>query len=343
MAATFSVSQTSSIALNLKKYGSPLSKSLPKPYIESFQLQNTKKSPPPPPKNFPQTKTVPGSSFNFNKSSFLSRINTLNKPPKVSASTETVVEEKLVEADKLAVSLIRLLPEKIQPYAYLARLHRPIGAVLIAWPCIWAIALAAEPGSLPDWKMVALFSLVAFWTKNIACTINDYFDKDFDSQVERTKGRPIASGAITGLQALIFLGIQLVLGFAFLQPVNQLSRLLWVSWLPLIFTYPLMKRVTFWPQAHLGFSANWGVLCSWAAIRGSLQPAIVFPLLIGCFFWMLIIDTIYAHEDKTDDVKAGVKSTALFLGDSTKLWNIVFGVASIASFALSGFNANIGI
>ncbi|XP_071902575.1 4-hydroxybenzoate polyprenyltransferase, mitochondrial-like [Coffea arabica] len=160
--------------------------------------------------------------------------------------------------------------------------------------------------------------------------------------VERTKGRPLASGAITGFQALCFLGIQLLIGYGVLHPVNELSRLLWVSSLPLIFIYPLMKRITYWPQALLGLAMNWGVLRSWAAVKGSLDPTIVFPLLVGCFFWTLEYDTIYAHQDKKDDVKAGVKSTALLLGESTKLWSASFGAASIASFALAGLNAHIG-
>lgn len=221
-------------------------------------------------------------------------------------------------------------------------MDKPIGTFLFAWPCMWSLAFAANPGSLPDVKMLAIFFLVSFMSRNIACTVNDYFDKDFDAQVERTKGRPLASGAITGSQALCFLAIQLLMGYGVFVPVNELSRLLWVSSLPLIFTYPLMKRITYWPQAQLGLTMNWGALYSWAAVKGSLDPPIVFPLLVACFFWTLEYDTIYAHQDKEDDRRVGVKSTALLFGDSTKLWTAAFGAASIASLALAGFNAHIG-
>ncbi|XP_027124881.1 4-hydroxybenzoate geranyltransferase 2-like [Coffea arabica] len=267
--------------------------------------------------------------------------NLANQAPQVSASDKTL--EKAEEEKAVTSSWIEaVFPEKARPYAYLVRLDNPTGTFLFAWPCLWSLAFTANPGSLPDMKMLAFFFLVSFMSRNIACTINDYFDKDFDAQVERTKGRPLASGAITGFQALCFLGIQVLLGYGIFLRVNELSRILWVSSLPLIFTYPLMKRITYWPQAHLGLTANWGALYSWAAVKGSLDPAIVFPVLVACFFWTLEVDTIYAHQDKEDDVKVGVKSTALLLGDSTKLWTTGFGVASIASLALAGFNAHIG-
>ncbi|GMP92524.1 hypothetical protein CsSME_00042712 [Camellia sinensis var. sinensis] len=120
------------------------------------------------------------------------------------------------------------------------------------------------------------------------------------------------------------------------------SRLLGASSLLLVFSYPLMKRLTFWPQAFLGLTFNWGALLGWSAIKGSLDPAVVFPLYISGVFWTLVYDTIYAHQDKEDDLKVGVKSTALRFGDSTKEWVTGFGIACISSLALSGFNANIG-
>ncbi|CAI9112583.1 OLC1v1013050C3 [Oldenlandia corymbosa var. corymbosa] len=337
--SSLSTSQTYSI-LNLKNR-TRVYTSLPNSSFKPFQ--STIKA-----ANLPNdTFKNPSALFNKKQASILpwaENSKALAKAPQFSATTKAAgaAGEENVEEDEMIVSWIDLLPEKIQPYAYLVRLDRPIGTFLFGWPCMWSLALAAEPGMFPDWKMLAFFFFISFWSRNIACTINDYFDKDFDSKVERTKRRPIASGAISGLQALIFLAAQLVLGYAFMLPVNELSRLLWVSSLPLIFTYPLMKRITYWPQAHLGLTANWGALYSWAAIKGTLHPGIVFPLLIGCFFWTLEVDTIYAHQDKTDDVKVGVKSTALLLGDTTKLWTSVFGIASVASFALSGFNANIG-
>lgn len=112
--------------------------------------------------------------------------------------------------------------------------------------------------------------------------------------------------------------------------------------MPLVFTYPLMKRLTFWPQAYLGLTFNWGALLGWAAVRGSLDPFVVFPLYVSGVFWTLVYDTIYAHQDKEDDLKVGVKSTALRFGDMTKQWLTGFGFACISSLALSGFNADLG-
>lgn len=121
------------------------------------------------------------------------------------------------------------------------------------------------------------------------------------------------------------------------------SRILGASSLLLVFSYPLMKRITFWPQAFLGLTFNWGALLGWSAVRGSLDPAVVLPLYLSGVFWTLVYDTIYAHQDKEDDKIVGVKSTALRFGDSTKNWVSGFGVACISSLALSGFNANLGL
>ncbi|XP_052203785.1 4-hydroxybenzoate polyprenyltransferase, mitochondrial [Diospyros lotus] len=234
------------------------------------------------------------------------------------------------------------LPEAARPYAHLARLDKPIGTWLLAWPCFWSITLAATPGNLPDVKMLTLFGCGALLLRGAGCTINDLLDRDIDTKVERTKLRPVASGALTPFEALCFLGFQLLLGLSILLQLNNYSRILGASSLLLVFSYPLMKRVTFWPQAYLGLTFNWGALLGWSAIRGSLDPAVVIPLYVSGVFWTLVYDTIYAHQDKEDDLKVGVKSTALRFGDSTKEWITGFGVACISSLSLCGFNANIG-
>lgn len=234
------------------------------------------------------------------------------------------------------------LPEKARPYAHLARLDKPIGTWLLAWPCMWSITMAAVPGSLPDFKMMALFGSGALLLRGAGCTVNDLLDQDIDRKVERTRSRPIASGILTPFQGLCFLAFQLSLGLGILLQLNNFSRVLGASSLLLVFSYPLMKRLTFWPQAYLGLTFNWGALLGWAAVRGSLDPAIVLPLYASGVFWTLVYDTIYAHQDKEDDVRVGVKSTALRFGDSTKEWITGFGVACIGSLAFGGFNANLG-
>ncbi|KAF6140727.1 hypothetical protein GIB67_035154 [Kingdonia uniflora] len=234
------------------------------------------------------------------------------------------------------------LPQLVRPYAYLARLDKPIGTWLLAWPCMWSITLAASPGSLPDFKMMLLFGCGALLLRGAGCTCNDLLDRDIDIKVERTKLRPVASGLLTPFQGLSFLGLQLFLGLGILLQLNNYSRVLGASSLLLVFSYPLMKRLTFWPQAFLGLTINWGALLGWSAVKGSLDPAIVLPLYISGVFWTLVYDTIYAHQDKEDDLKVGVKSTALRFGDSTKHWTTAFGFLCISSLALSGFNAEMG-
>ncbi|XP_073056464.1 4-hydroxybenzoate polyprenyltransferase, mitochondrial isoform X1 [Primulina eburnea] len=233
------------------------------------------------------------------------------------------------------------LPRKARPFALLARLDKPIGTWLLAWPCMWSITMAAAPGSFPDAKMMVLFGTGALLLRGAGCTINDLLDRDIDTKVERTRLRPIASGVLTPFQGLCFLGFQLLLGLGILLQLNNFSRVLGASSLLLVFSYPLMKRLTFWPQAYLGLTFNWGALLGWAAVKESLDPAVVLPLYASGVLWTLVYDTIYAHQDKEDDLRVGVKSTALRFGDSSKKWVTGFGIACITSLALSGYNANL--
>ncbi|KAB8108110.1 hypothetical protein EE612_043470 [Oryza sativa] len=235
----------------------------------------------------------------------------------------------------------RWFPQAARPYAMLARLDKPIGTWLLAWPCFWSITMAAMPGELPDMRMLALFGCGAVLLRGAGCTVNDLLDRDIDNKVERTKSRPFASGILTPTQGVGFLGLQLLLGLGILLQLNNYSRILGASSLLLVFSYPLMKRFTFWPQAYLGLTFNWGALLGWAAIKESLDPAIILPLYTAGICWTLVYDTIYAHQDKEDDLKVGVKSTALRFGDLTKHWISGFGVACIGSLALSGYSADL--
>ncbi|XP_078446074.1 polyprenyltransferase 1 isoform X2 [Wolffia australiana] len=205
----------------------------------------------------------------------------------------------------------------------------------------WSITIAATPGNFPDFKTLALFGCGAMLLRGAGCTVNDLLDRDIDNKVERTRSRPIASGLLTPFQGISFLGFQLLLGLGILLQLNDFSRILGASSLLLVFSYPLMKRFTFWPQAFLGLTFNWGALLGWVAIKGTLDPAIVLPLYTAGVFWTLVYDTIYAHQDKEDDLKVGVKSTALRFGDLTKNWITGFGAACITSLALSGYNADL--
>ena len=153
-----------------------------------------------------------------------------------------------------------MAPPWAAPYLKLARLDAPAGTWLLLWPCVWSISLAAPPGALPDASLVALFTCGALLLRGAGCTVNDMWDADLDGAVERTKGRPLPSGAVTQAQALAFLGAQLGCGLLVLLQLNDLSRLVGASSLGLVFTYPLMKRITYWPQLFLGLTFNWGAL-----------------------------------------------------------------------------------
>lgn len=229
-----------------------------------------------------------------------------------------------------------VLPSSMVPYAKLIRLDRPIGTALLAWPCFWSIALAAPVGALPDVGLLATFGVGSLLLRGAGCTVNDLWDRDIDSKVARTRNRPIASGAISVPKAVAFLGAQLGLGLIVLLQLNDYSKILGASSLALVGAYPAMKRITNWPQAFLGLTFNWGALLGWAAVHGSCDWGAVLPLYASGVAWTLVYDTIYAHQDKSDDVKVGVKSTALHFGDDTKKYLSAFAVAGTSALCASG-------
>eukprot|EP00854_Cymbomonas_tetramitiformis_P007044 gene7044-8400_t len=167
------------------------------------------------------------------------------------------------------------------------------------------------------------------------------WDRDIDSKVARTRTRPIASGAISPFQALVFLGVQLSFGLGILLQLNWYSQVLGASSLILVATYPLMKRFIDMPQAYLGLTFNWGALLGWAAVHGACDWNVVLPLYAGCIAWTIVYDTIYAHQDKKDDVKVGVRSSALLFGSSTPAWLTGFTVATVAGLACAGSTAGL--
>ncbi|MCB1651190.1 MAG: 4-hydroxybenzoate octaprenyltransferase [Alphaproteobacteria bacterium] len=224
-----------------------------------------------------------------------------------------------------------LLPEALHPYILLARLDRPIGIWLLLLPGLWSIALASPALTKQTLWIAALFTLGAIVMRAAGCVINDLWDKNLDAQVERTRQRPLAAGTLTPRQAIIFLGILLFTGLLILLQMNILTIALGILSLPLIIVYPLMKRITWWPQAFLGLTFNFGSLMGWSAITGHIElPAIL--LYIGGIFWTLGYDTIYAHQDKEDDALAGIKSTALKFGPRSKLYVSLFYAAAFSCF-----------
>ena len=241
------------------------------------------------------------------------------------------------------------LPPSAVPYAKLVRLDRPAGVYLLAWPCLWSIALAAPPGCPPDPYLSSLFCAGAFLLRGAGCTVNDLWDRDIDTLVARTRNRPIASGAVSPTAATVFLGAQLLAGLGILLRLNDFSVALGASSLALVAAYPAMKRVTNWPQAFLGLTFNWGALLGYAAVHGQLDPMVCAPLYASGVFWTLLYDTVYAHQDAADDEKIGVKSTALRLREmaggrteGTKKYLAMFGAASTAGLCAAGHAAGVG-
>lgn len=233
----------------------------------------------------------------------------------------------------------RVVPPLLRPYLLLMRLDRPIGTWLLLLPCWWSIALAAE--RWPDLWLMALFGVGAVVMRGAGCTVNDIADREFDAKVARTAARPIASGQVSVARAVAFLATQLLVGLAILTQLNLFAIGLGAASLLLVLPYPLMKRITHWPQAWLGLTFNWGALLGWAAVQGSLDwPPVL--LYAGGLFWTLAYDTIYAHQDKDDDVLVGVKSTALALGRRTvpALW--LFFTLALALIAAGGAMAGLG-
>ena len=235
----------------------------------------------------------------------------------------------------------RYLPPAFRPYGRLARLDRPIGTWLLVFPCWWAIALAAPSGGWPSLWLLILFGFGAVVMRGAGCTFNDIVDRNIDRQVARTAGRPIASGDIGLVPAIVFLAIQLLIGFFILLLLRPFAVGLGIGSLLLVATYPFMKRVTYWPQAFLGLTFNWGALMGYAAATGEISlPAVT---LYGAgIAWTMVYDTIYAHQDKEDDALIGVRSTALKFGGRTKRWLALFAVAMLALLALTILLAGLG-
>ena len=239
--------------------------------------------------------------------------------------------------DSLGETLwMRTLPAAAAPYAKLARLDRPIGTWLLFWPCFWGLALAAsEVNSYPPLRMLALFGIGALVMRGAGCTFNDIVDRDIDAQVARTAARPLPSGQVSLRQAGWFLIVQLLVGFVILIQFNWLTIGLGIASLVLVASYPFMKRFTYWPQFFLGLTFNWGALMGYAAINGYISDAAMLLYSAGVF-WTLGYDTIYAHQDREDDALIGVKSSALKLGQHTKLALLLFYAATLACLAGAG-------
>ena len=206
-------------------------------------------------------------------------------------------------------------------FIQLTRLNKPIGFMLLFWPCSWGLAYAYSINQ--DYNLfihyLFLFFLGSVLMRSAGCIVNDIVDKDFDKKVKRTKTRPIAAGKISIKWSLFYVLILCGLAFIILLQFNFLTILLGMGSMIFAFTYPFMKRITHWPQLFLGITFNWGVIMSWAAINNSISPEIII-LYISAIFWTLGYDTIYGAQDMSEDEIIGLKSTSIKFKNNIKFF-----------------------
>lgn len=241
-------------------------------------------------------------------------------------------------ADAVRGSWVESAPRAWQPYLRLSRYDRPIGFWLLALPCLAGLTLARNAGGLQavDAWYALLFAIGSLAMRGAGCTYNDILDRDIDAKVERTALRPLPAGTIRLSQAWAWLLAQCVVGLLVLVFLPNFARLVALASIPLVALYPLMKRITWWPQVWLGLTLNWGTLVAAAAVRGTLTLSDGL-LLAALALWTVGYDTIYAAQDREDDALVGVKSSARRLGKNVKGGVWVFYVLSIATLATAAW------
>ena len=225
----------------------------------------------------------------------------------------------------------------------LTRLNKPIGYMLLFWPCSWGLALAYYYNGNVKLLIsyLILFFLGAVLMRSAGCIFNDIVDRDFDKRVRRTKERPIASGLISVKISMIYVIVLCFLAFLILIQFNFLTIILGLSSMLLAFTYPFMKRITYWPQLFLGLTFNWGIIMAWASMNSDISLDIII-LYISAIFWTLGYDTIYGTQDMSDDEIIGLKSTSIKFKKNIKLF-VFFSYSLTTILILYLFKGLIGI
>jgi len=234
--------------------------------------------------------------------------------------------------------------QNIKLFIELTRLNRPIGYMLLFWPCLWGLTIAynfdSELGKFYFYSL--LFLLGSMLMRSAGCIVNDIVDKNFDKKVERTKNRPIASGKVSVKSAIIYSFVLCGLAFLVLINFNKFTILMALLSMPLAFTYPLMKRFTYWPQLFLGITFNYGLVLAWISINNSVD---LIPIIFyfGAIFWTLGYDTIYGYQDIKDDEIIGVKSTSIKFKNSPKKFISLCYIFFFLSLLLVGYLMNFKI
>lgn len=229
--------------------------------------------------------------------------------------------------------------EKLHAYISLARLDKPVGIFLLLWPTLWALWLAAE--GLPSWQNVLIFCLGVVLMRSAGCVINDFADRHVDGLVERTKDRPLVSHRLSSKEALWFFTVLCAAAAVLVLFTNPLTIYLSVGGLVLASAYPFMKRYTYLPQVVLGAAFAWAIPMAFAAEAGEI-PGNAWLLYVVTLIWTVAYDTLYAMVDRDDDIKAGIKSTAILFGDADKLVIAVLQLMVVLGLALLGQRAELG-
>ncbi len=232
------------------------------------------------------------------------------------------------------------LKQKWDVYSRLTRIDRPIGTLLLMWPCLMALMLAA--GGMPDLKVLIIFIIGVVIMRACGCIINDYADRDLDSFVERTKSRPLASGEISTKEALILFVVLGLSAFGLVLLLNGLVVKLSVVGIILTIIYPFTKRITNMPQMFLGVVWSWSIPMAYAAQTGEV-PMEAWWLFAANWFWTVAYDTMYAMVDRDDDLKVGIKSTAILFGKYDRQIIGLFQIAALVCFIAAGWSAERGL
>jgi len=241
---------------------------------------------------------------------------------------------------KTHTSRLRKKPSLLKGYISLMRLNKPIGIYLVMWPALWSLWLAAD--FLPDVKLIVIFILGAVVMRSAGCVINDYADRNIDGKVKRTAVRPIVAGVISPKQALVLFGLLLALAFI-LVLMTTMQTVIWsVGAVVLAGIYPFMKRYTHMPQLFLGAAFAWAVPMAFVAQSQSLPPAL-WLIYTAVVLWTVSYDTFYAMVDREDDLKIGVKSSAILFGDADKIMTACLQLLTLIALTLAGERFELGI
>lgn len=224
-------------------------------------------------------------------------------------------------------------------YARLARMDKPIGTLLLLWPTLWALWIAAE--GLPSLHLLLVFTIGTFLARSAGCAVNDFADRDIDPQVARTVGRPLAAGEIQPREAIAVALVLLLIAFLLVLTTDRFTVLLSLGAIPLLALYPYMKRHTYIPQFFLGLAFSWGIPMAFAAQSGSLT-SITWLLYVANVLWVVIFDTIYAMVDREYDIRIGVKSTAILFADADRVIIGIMQVMLLTALVILGLQLQLG-